>query len=173
MPLRDPPSFLRHGTWEHEAGRAISRTGTNLFTPTRVEDRRQTVSIGPGATGEAGLRRIARFAPSGEGRNFDRTMLPDDLSLKHLSGAILPVQYFDPIKWWKFLDGERRLLFAVLEEAVRTYLTQYERPEQGATDTIRRGPKLVLFTHSPARAIRLGVNLRSPGNRLRHFSEAA
>ena len=52
--------------------------------------------------------------------DFERTAFTDDLSLKDFSGAILLVQYFDLIKRRKFLDGERRLLFAVLEEAVRT-----------------------------------------------------
>ena len=50
-------------------------------------------------------------------------MPPDDFRLEHFSGVILPMQYFDPIKRRKVLDGERQLLFAVLQEAVRTYLT--------------------------------------------------
>ena len=55
--------------------------------------------------------------------DIERTALADDLSLKDFSGAILPGQYFDLINRRKCLDGERRLLFAVLEDAVRTYLT--------------------------------------------------
>lgn len=45
-------------------------------------------------------------------------MLTEDFS-----EAILPVQYFELIKRRKFLGGERHLLLAVLEEAVRCYLT--------------------------------------------------
>jgi len=54
--------------------------------------------------------------------HFDRTVLSDDLSPEASSEAMLPTQYFDRIKRSKFLDGERRLLLAVLEEAVRSYL---------------------------------------------------
>jgi len=55
--------------------------------------------------------------------NSDQTILTDNLSLEHFGGAILPVQYFDLINRRKFLNGERRLLLAVLEEALRTYLS--------------------------------------------------
>jgi len=49
-------------------------------------------------------------------------MLTDDPSLEDFGDTILPVQYFELIKRRKFLDGERHLLLAVLEEAVRSYL---------------------------------------------------
>ena len=50
-------------------------------------------------------------------------MLTDNLVLEELSeGTILPVHYFDLIKRRKFLDGERLLMFAVLEDAVHSYL---------------------------------------------------
>jgi hypothetical protein len=39
-------------------------------------------------------------------------------------GAIVPVQFYDLIRRSAFLDGETRLVFAVLEDAVRTYLGQ-------------------------------------------------
>ncbi len=50
-------------------------------------------------------------------------MVTDDLSLEDFGEAILPVQYFELINRRKFLDGERHLLLAVLEEAARSYLT--------------------------------------------------
>ncbi|HVB79364.1 MAG TPA: hypothetical protein VNE82_05355 [Candidatus Binataceae bacterium] len=46
-----------------------------------------------------------------------------ELSLEALSGSILPVQYFAPIKRRKLVNGECRLLLAVLEDAVRSYLS--------------------------------------------------
>ena len=47
----------------------------------------------------------------------DKNPFPEDF------GSVLPVQYFDPLKRRKFPDGEHRLLLAVLEDAVRCYLT--------------------------------------------------
>ena len=35
---------------------------------------------------------------------------------------VVPVQFYDLIRRSAFLDGETRLVFAVLEDAVRTYL---------------------------------------------------
>lgn len=37
-------------------------------------------------------------------------------------GPVIPVQFYDLIRRSAFLDGETRLVFAVLEDAVRTYL---------------------------------------------------
>ncbi len=37
-------------------------------------------------------------------------------------GTVVPVQFYDLIRRSAFLDGETRLVFAVLEDAVRTYL---------------------------------------------------
>jgi hypothetical protein len=37
---------------------------------------------------------------------------------------VVPVQFYDLIRRSAFLDGETRLVFAVLEDAVRTYLRQ-------------------------------------------------
>jgi hypothetical protein len=39
-------------------------------------------------------------------------------------GLVVPVQFYDLIRRNAFLDGETRLVFAVLEDAVRTYLRQ-------------------------------------------------
>jgi hypothetical protein len=39
-------------------------------------------------------------------------------------GLVVPVQFYDLIRRSAFLDGETRLVFAVLEDAVRTYLRQ-------------------------------------------------
>ncbi len=50
-------------------------------------------------------------------------MLTDNLPPEDFSDVILPVQYFEPFKRRKFLGGERRLLLAVLEDAVSIYLT--------------------------------------------------
>ena len=79
--------------------------------------------------------------------DFERTALTDDLSLKDFSGAILPVQYFDLIKRRKFLDGERRLLFAVLEEAVHTYLTNMKG---GSRDRRIRFAEVRRWFYSPS-----------------------
>jgi hypothetical protein len=37
-------------------------------------------------------------------------------------GPVLPVQFYDLVRRCAFLDGETRLVFAILEDAVRTYL---------------------------------------------------
>ena len=37
---------------------------------------------------------------------------------------VVPVQFYDLIRRSAFLDGETRLVFAVLEDAIRTYLRQ-------------------------------------------------
>lgn len=50
-----------------------------------------------------------------------------ELSLEALGGPILPVQYFEPLKRRTLLNGERRLLLAVLEDAVRSYLSNMNR----------------------------------------------
>jgi hypothetical protein len=39
-------------------------------------------------------------------------------------GAVVPVQFYDLLRRSAFLDGETRLVFAVLEDAVRTYLRE-------------------------------------------------
>ena len=41
-------------------------------------------------------------------------------------GAVVPVQFYDLIRRSAFLDGETRLVFAVLEDAIRTYLRHRE-----------------------------------------------
>jgi hypothetical protein len=41
---------------------------------------------------------------------------------EHELGTVVPVQFYDLIRRSAFLDGETRLVFAVLEDAVRTYL---------------------------------------------------
>jgi hypothetical protein len=41
-------------------------------------------------------------------------------------GTVVPVQFYDLIRRSAFLDGERRLVFAVLEDAVRTYLRLHD-----------------------------------------------
>jgi hypothetical protein len=50
-------------------------------------------------------------------------MFNDQLPPEDFDGPILPVQYFESMKRPKLLVGEYRLLLAVLEDAVRCYLT--------------------------------------------------
>lgn len=45
-----------------------------------------------------------------------------ELTSEDFGGGILPVQYFNRLKRGKVADGECRLLLAVLEQAVRSYL---------------------------------------------------
>ncbi len=51
---------------------------------------------------------------------FDRGASP---ALTLDMGLIVPVQFYDLIRRSAFLDGETRLVFAVLEDAIRTYLS--------------------------------------------------
>ena len=50
-------------------------------------------------------------------------MFNDQLPPEDFDGPILPAQYFESMKRPKLLVGEYRLLLAVLEDAVRCYLT--------------------------------------------------
>src|SRR5512146_438373 len=50
-----------------------------------------------------------------------------ELSVEALGGTILPVQYFEALERRKLLSAERRLLLAVLEDAVRSYLANMNR----------------------------------------------
>jgi hypothetical protein len=65
---------------------------------------------------------------------IDRTMVTGDplaeLSPEAFNGSVLPVQYFYPIKRRNLLNGERRLLLAVLESAVRSYLSNRNHPRR-------------------------------------------
>jgi hypothetical protein len=50
-----------------------------------------------------------------------------ELSEEAFGGPILPVQYFGPLKQRQLFNGERRLLLAVLDDAVRSYLSDMNR----------------------------------------------
>jgi hypothetical protein len=43
---------------------------------------------------------------------------------------VVPVQFYDLIRRSAFLDGETRLVFAVLEDAIRTYLRLRDSPRR-------------------------------------------
>jgi hypothetical protein len=68
------------------------------------------------------------------------------LSLEDLGGSILPAQYFEPLKQRKLLNGERRLLLAVLEDAVRSYLSNMSRT---SIEQRREFAQVQRWFHSP------------------------
>ena len=106
--------------------------------PARLEVKPVTVTADGDGANRVGLTpsKESEAFSSHEGRGllFERTMVTGDpaleLSLEALNGPILPVQYFEPIKQRKLLSGERRLLLAVLEDAVRSYLSNMNRPRR-------------------------------------------
>lgn len=52
----------------------------------------------------------------------ERYLTQQDWEKLLLGSVILPVQYYDQIRPPRMLGGEQRLMFAVLEDAVREYL---------------------------------------------------
>jgi len=49
-------------------------------------------------------------------------------------GPVVPVQFYDLLRRSAFLDGETRLVFAVLEDAVRTYLRERDSRQRSGRE---------------------------------------
>ena len=59
------------------------------------------------------------------------------------AGLLLPGQYADLVRRNHVIEGELKLLLAVLEDAIRCYLRNVEREGRRAPPRIRRGQELV------------------------------
>jgi hypothetical protein len=65
---------------------------------------------------------VLHFGPSNQNRVIDEASGPDPwLSARFEPDFLVPVQFFDLTRRRSMLDGETRLVFAVLEDAVRCY----------------------------------------------------
>jgi hypothetical protein len=66
---------------------------------------------------------VLQFGPSNQTRVVDACAGPDPwLSARFEPDFLVPVQFFDLTRRRSMLDGETRLVFAVLEDAVRCYV---------------------------------------------------
>src|SRR5271156_6179175 len=66
---------------------------------------------------------VLHYGPSTQNRVIDEAAGPDPwLSARFEPDFLVPVQFFDLTRRRSMLDGETRLLFAVLEDAVRCYV---------------------------------------------------
>lgn len=66
---------------------------------------------------------VVRYGPSNQNRVFDECAGADPwLNARFEPDFLVPVQFFDLTRRRSMLDGEPRLVFAVLEDAVRCYV---------------------------------------------------
>jgi hypothetical protein len=66
---------------------------------------------------------LLNYGPSNQSRVSDEVAGPDPwLSARFEPDFLVPVQFFDMTRRRSMLDGETRLVFAVLEDAVRCYV---------------------------------------------------
>jgi hypothetical protein len=77
---------------------------------------------------------VFQYGPSNQNRVIDECSGPDPwLSARFEPDFLVPVQFFDLTRRRSMLDGETRLVFAVLEDAVRCYVK--------TVNSIRRGDR--------------------------------
>ena len=71
----------------------------------------------------ASVSEQVQFGPSSQNRVIDECAGPDPwLSARFEPDFLVPVQFFDLTRRRSMLDGETRLVFAVLEDAVRCFV---------------------------------------------------
>ena len=91
--------------------------------------------------------------PSTQNRVVDECAGPDPwLSARFEPDFLVPVQFFDLTRRRSTLDGETRLVFAVLEDAVRCYVktvNSSRRSDREQFDEVRRWFHAEAGTHSP------------------------
>jgi hypothetical protein len=91
--------------------------------------------------------------PSTQNRVVDECAGPDPwLSARFEPDFLVPVQFFDLTRRRSTLDGETRLVFAVLEDAVRCYVKTVDssrRCDREQFDEVRRWFHAEAGTHSP------------------------
>ena len=71
----------------------------------------------------AASEQVLQYGPSNQNRLSDACSGPDPwLSARFEPDFLVPVQFFDLTRRRSMLDGETRLVFAVLEDAIRCYV---------------------------------------------------
>ncbi len=90
---------------------------------------------------------------SNQNRVIDECAGPDPwLSARFEPDFLVPVQFFDLTRRRSMIDGETRLLFAVLEDAVRCYVKTANSPrrcDREQFDEVQRWFHAEAGTHSP------------------------
>ena len=94
-----------------------------------------------------------QYGPSNQNRLIDECAGPDPwLSARFEPDFLVPVQFFDLTRRRSMLDGETRLVFAVLEDAVRCYvktLNSSRRCDREQFDEVQRWFHAEAGIHSP------------------------
>lgn len=96
---------------------------------------------------------VLQLGPSNHSRVIDECAGPDPwLSARFEPDFLVPVQFFDLTRRRAMLDGETRLLFAVLEDAVRCYVktvNSSRRCDREQFDEVHRWFHAEAGVHSP------------------------
>jgi hypothetical protein len=97
--------------------------------------------------------RVLQYGPSSHDRLIDESAGPDSwLGARFEPDFLVPVQFFDLTRRRSMLDGETRLVFAVLEDAVRCYVKTVNSERRGDReqfDEVRRWFHAEAGTRSP------------------------
>jgi hypothetical protein len=96
---------------------------------------------------------VLHYGPSNQNRVIDECAGPDPwLSARFEPDFLVPVQFFDLTRRRSMHDGETRLVFAVLEDAVRCYVktvNSSRRCDLEQFDEVRRWFHAEAGLHSP------------------------
>jgi hypothetical protein len=96
---------------------------------------------------------VLQYGPSNQNRVIDACAGPDPwLSARFEPDFLVPVQFFDLTRRRSMLDGETRLVFAVLEDAVRCYVktvNSARRSDRDQFDEVQRWFRAETGIHSP------------------------
>jgi hypothetical protein len=96
---------------------------------------------------------VPQYGPSNQTRVIDECSGPDPwLSARFEPDFLVPVQFFDLTRRRSMLDGETRLVFAVLEDAVRCYVktvNSMRRCDREQYEEVQRWFNAEAGIHSP------------------------
>jgi hypothetical protein len=96
---------------------------------------------------------VVQYGPSNQTRVIDECAGPDPwLSARFEPDFLVPAQFFDLTRRRSMLDGEPRLIFAVLEDAVRCYVktaNSSRRGDREQFDEVQRWFHAEARIHSP------------------------
>ena len=97
--------------------------------------------------------RVLQYGPLSHDRLIDENAGPDSwLGARFEPDFLVPIQFFDLTRRRSMLDGETRLVFAVLEDAVRCYVKTVDSARRGDReqfDEVRRWFHADTGTRSP------------------------
>ena len=98
-------------------------------------------------------QQVLHYGPSNQAPLIDESAGPDSwLGARFEPDFLVPVQFFDLTRRRSMLDGETRLVFAVLEDAVRCYVktvNSTRRSDREQFDEVRRWFHAEPGIHSP------------------------